>query len=118
MRIRPASQNAAEGAAASVKPDIVYCEGSGYGSDGPYSHRPGQDLLIQSMGGIAANTGRLSDPPTPVGSSISDAFGALHLVQVILVALLARDRQGVGQRIEVNLLGAQHRGTARRRRRI
>lgn len=93
-------------AAASVKPDIIYCEGSGYGSDGPYAHRPGQDLLIQSMSGIAANTGRFNDPPTPVGSSISDAFGALHLVQAILVALLARERQGVGQRIEVNLLGA------------
>lgn len=90
----------------SFNPDIIYCQASGYGTSGPYVDRPGQDLLIQSMSGLVANTGRSVDPPTPVGSPVADAFGSLNLAQAILVALLAKERQGIGQYVGVDLLSS------------
>ena len=48
----------------------VEVAGTGFGPDGPYMDRPGQDLLVQSMSGLAAYGGRRGDPPTPSGSSI------------------------------------------------
>ncbi|MER6869002.1 CoA transferase, partial [Amycolatopsis sp. NPDC000673] len=53
-----------------VRPDVVYCSGSGWGQDTPFARerRPGQDLLIQAMSGLAAATGRRGDPPTPAGT--------------------------------------------------
>ena len=56
-----------------ANPSLVYITGSGFGPDGPYVDRPGQDLLIQSISGLAAYGGRKDDPPTPSGSSIVDA---------------------------------------------
>lgn len=88
-----------------VKPDIIYCSGSGWGQDTVFAkqNRPGQDLLIQAMSGLAAAGGRASDPPTPAGTSIVDASTALCLANGILAALLARARHGIGQRVEVDL---------------
>jgi crotonobetainyl-CoA:carnitine CoA-transferase CaiB-like acyl-CoA transferase len=88
-----------------VKPDIIYCSGSGWGQDTPFArqNRPGQDLLIQAMSGLAAATGRATDPPTPAGSAIVDHATALTLACAILAALVARNAHGVGQRLEVDL---------------
>jgi crotonobetainyl-CoA:carnitine CoA-transferase CaiB-like acyl-CoA transferase len=88
-----------------VNPSIVYVAGSGYGPDGPYVDRPGQDLLIQSISGLASNGGRRDDPPTPSGSSIVDASTALLLAFSALVGLFHRERTGEGQRIDVSLFG-------------
>src|SRR5205823_4931858 len=60
-----------------INPAVVYVSGSGFGPDGPYVDRPGQDLLIQSITGIAANGGRRRDPPTPAGTTVVDASTAL-----------------------------------------
>jgi crotonobetainyl-CoA:carnitine CoA-transferase CaiB-like acyl-CoA transferase len=86
-----------------VNPSIVYVSGSGFGPDGPYVDRPGQDLLIQAMSGMAAYGGRRSDPPTPAGSSIVDASTALLLAFGAMVALFHRERTGEGQRVDVDL---------------
>lgn len=88
-----------------VKPDIIYCSGTGWGRDTPAARagRPGQDLLIQAMSGLAANGGRAQDPPTPAGTSIVDASTALTLANGILAAIVARERFGIGQRVEVDL---------------
>ena len=86
-----------------VNPSIVYVTGSGFGPDGPYVDRPGQDLLIQSMSGLAAYGGRRGDPPTPSGSSIVDASTALMLAFSAMVGLFHRARTGEGQRIDVSL---------------
>lgn len=88
---------------AEIKPDIIYCSGSGYGESGPYVNRPGQDLLIQGLSGIAANGGRAVDPPTPAGTPIADASTALLLAFSISTALVHRLRTGEGQKIEVSL---------------
>ena len=59
------------------KPDLVYCSLSGYGTDGPYRDRAGQDLLSQAMSGLATINGRKSDPPTLVGSAVVDQHAAV-----------------------------------------
>jgi crotonobetainyl-CoA:carnitine CoA-transferase CaiB-like acyl-CoA transferase len=86
-----------------VNPSIVYVAGSGFGSDGPYARRPGQDLLIQAMSGLAAYGGRRDDPPTPCGSSVVDASTALLLAYSAMVGLFHRERTGEGQKVEVSL---------------
>jgi crotonobetainyl-CoA:carnitine CoA-transferase CaiB-like acyl-CoA transferase len=86
-----------------VNPSIVYVSGSGFGSGGPYARRPGQDLLIQAMSGLAAYGGRRDDPPTPCGSSVVDASTALLLAYSAMVALFHRERTGEGQKVEVDL---------------
>jgi crotonobetainyl-CoA:carnitine CoA-transferase CaiB-like acyl-CoA transferase len=86
-----------------VNASIVYVSGSGFGPDGPYVDRPGQDLLIQSISGLAAYGGRRGDPPTPSGSSIVDASTALLLAFSSMVGLWHRARTGEGQRIDVSL---------------
>lgn len=85
--------------------DIVYVSGSGWGQRTRFAkeNRPGQDLLIQAMSGLAYNGGRRDDPPTPAGTSICDATTALTLAVGVLAALQARARHGIGQRVEVDL---------------
>jgi crotonobetainyl-CoA:carnitine CoA-transferase CaiB-like acyl-CoA transferase len=88
---------------AEVNPAIVYVSGSGFGQTGPYVHRPGQDLLIQAMSGLAAYGGRAGDLPTPSGSSIVDASTALLLAFSSMVGLVHKLRTGEGQHIDVSL---------------
>ncbi|QBY00814.1 CoA transferase [Rhodophyticola sp. CCM32] len=87
-----------------TNPRIVYCSGSGYGEDGPYVNRPGQDMLVQGLTGIMSATGQSDNPPTPVGAGFSDQVGAMNMVYGILTALLWRERSGKGQEVKVNLL--------------
>ncbi|QDP95365.1 CoA transferase [Microlunatus elymi] len=91
-----------------VRRDIIYCSGSGWGQRTKYAamNRPGQDLLIQAATGLAFNTGTADDPPTAAGTSICDATAALTLSNGILAALFARERHGIGQRVEVDLYHA------------
>jgi crotonobetainyl-CoA:carnitine CoA-transferase CaiB-like acyl-CoA transferase len=86
-----------------LKPDIIYAAGSGYGPDGPYVDMPGQDLLIQSLSGLASQTGRYDDDPIPAGTSFVDASTALTLAFSVMVGLFHRERTGQGQRIDVSL---------------
>ena len=86
-----------------VNPSIIYVAGSGYGPTGPYVTRPGQDLLIQSMSGLAAQNGRAGEPPTPTATSFVDATTALMLAFSTVTALFHRMRTGEGQRVDVSL---------------
>lgn len=85
-------------------PRIIYASASGWGADGPYAKRPGQDLLVQGLSGAVFASGKKSDGPVAIGTALSDQLGALHLVYAILAALYHRERSGEGQRVEVNLL--------------
>ncbi|WP_246810702.1 CaiB/BaiF CoA-transferase family protein [Ensifer sp. ENS09] len=87
-----------------VNPRIIYCSGSGYGEEGPYVDRPGQDMLVQGLTGIMAATGQADAPPTPVGAGFSDQIGAMNMVYGILSALYWREKSGRGQEVQVNLL--------------
>ncbi|MEU5100335.1 CoA transferase [Streptomyces sp. NPDC020996] len=91
-------------AVAAVNPAIVYVSISGYGDDGPYATRPGQDLLLQAMSGAMANTGRDGDPPSPSGTYAVDAITGHNAFEAALAGLLHRERTGEGQQITVNML--------------
>jgi crotonobetainyl-CoA:carnitine CoA-transferase CaiB-like acyl-CoA transferase len=88
------------------KPEIIYCSLSGYGTDGPYRDRPGQDLLSQAMSGLAMINGRESDPPTLVGSAVVDQHAAVLGALGVLAALYERRDTGRGKRVDSNLLNA------------
>ncbi len=87
-------------------PSVIYASASGYGPGGPYVNRPGQDMLIQGLSGLAAVTGDFEDGARPVGVSAVDHHGAMILAMSILAALLNRNRTGEGCRVDVNLLSA------------
>lgn len=91
---------------ATVNPGLVYCASSGYGTDGPYETRPGQDLLIQALTGLPLLNGRESDPPIPVAVGVADLVAGLHMVYATLAALVERGSSGKGQRVDVNLLNS------------
>jgi crotonobetainyl-CoA:carnitine CoA-transferase CaiB-like acyl-CoA transferase len=89
-----------------INPRLVYCSCTGYGSDGPYRDRPGQDMLLQAMSGLASISGKLGDPPTPVGTAAVDQHSAVLAAFGIVSALLGRQRTGKGKKVEVNLLNS------------
>jgi crotonobetainyl-CoA:carnitine CoA-transferase CaiB-like acyl-CoA transferase len=89
-----------------INPKIIYATGSGYGSDGPYRHLPGQDLLIQAISGLGANTGTESDGPLPSAAAVVDQHSATLLAMGILAALVHRSRTGEGQRVELVMVQA------------
>jgi crotonobetainyl-CoA:carnitine CoA-transferase CaiB-like acyl-CoA transferase len=88
------------------KPDLIYASASGYGPDGPYAQRPGQDLLAQALFGIMAITGQQESGPRPVGVSAVDHHGAALFAMGILAALLRRERTGKGCRVDASLMQA------------
>lgn len=91
-----------------VKPDIIYASGSGWGQNSEMAKQnwPGQDLLIQAMSGVMYNTGKSDDQPTACGTPIADFAASQAMVSGILAAIIARDRHGIGQRVEVDLYSA------------
>jgi crotonobetainyl-CoA:carnitine CoA-transferase CaiB-like acyl-CoA transferase len=88
------------------KASLIYASASGYGPDGPYADRPGQDLLSQALFGMMAITGHPDAGPRPVGVSAIDHHGAALFALGILAALLRRARTGQGCRVDANLMQA------------
>jgi crotonobetainyl-CoA:carnitine CoA-transferase CaiB-like acyl-CoA transferase len=88
------------------KSDLVYASISGYGEDGPYRDRPGQDLLLQAMSGAMLSAGRAGQPPQPAGQYLVDAVTASTAFEGVLAALFHRERTGEGQLVSVNMLDA------------
>ncbi|WP_255197522.1 CaiB/BaiF CoA transferase family protein [Halorarius litoreus] len=89
-----------------INPEVIYCSASGYGEEGPYADRPGQDLIIQGVSGLANLNGRADDPPTPVGLPLNDFYSAAMLAFAAVSALYHREQTGVGQHIKADLLSA------------
>lgn len=87
-----------------INPKIVYAEITGYGSKGPWKGKPGQDLLLQALSGLAYTTGNADDNPVPFGIAIADILCGAQLVQGILAALIRRQKKGLGALIEISLL--------------
>ena len=85
-------------------PTIVYGEISGYGNEGPWKDKPGQDLLLQSLSGLTWLSGNKDDGPVPMGLAIVDILAGAHLVQGILAALVRKGINGKGAKIEVSML--------------
>ncbi len=87
-----------------VNPKLIYGAISGYGNVGPWKDRPGQDLLLQSMSGLAYLTGNERDNPMPFGLSIADSLCGAQLVQGILAALVRRTKTGQGALVEISMM--------------
>lgn len=89
-----------------INSKLIYVSISGYGEDGPYVHRPGQDLVLQGMSGAMLSAGREGEPPTAAGQYLVDAITAYTAFEGALAALLHRERTGEGQLVQVNMLDA------------
>ena len=90
-----------------VNPSIVCCSISGYGKDGPYSKRPVFDSVIQAVSGAMSVTGEPGRPPAVMGFAVTDIGGSYGSTVGILSALLARERTGQGQQVDLSLLDIQ-----------
>lgn len=88
-----------------LNPRLVYASGSGYGPSGPWAERPGQDLLGQSVSGLAADNGPGDTVPVPSATPIVDASSGFLLAFHVVAGILGARQTGAGQRVEASLLG-------------
>jgi formyl-CoA transferase len=86
---------------------IILASISGFGQDGPYRDRPGFDQIAQGMGGLMSITGLPGQGPVRVGIPIADLTAGIFCSQGILLALIERQRSGIGQWVQTSLLQAQ-----------
>ncbi len=89
--------------AAAINEGLVYCSITGFGSAGG-SGLPGYDFIVQAMGGLMSITGSPDGEPTKVGVALVDVLTSKDAAIAIMAALAARERDGIGQHVEVNLL--------------
>ncbi len=86
-----------------INPRIVYAQGTGFGTDGVYARKGGQDILAQALTGAMSHKADPRHPTAVYPVSLADYTAGMHMVQGILMALLERTRTGRGQRVEVSL---------------
>jgi len=89
-----------------IKPDIVYGEVSGYGTEGPWKDLPGQDLLVQGLSGLTWLSNNQNARPTPMGVSVVDILAGTYLTQGILAALYRRGVSGRSALVQVSMMEA------------
>ena len=87
-------------------PRVVYCSVSGYGQTGPRRDEAGYDAVMQAEGGLMSITGEADGPPYRLGVAITDIVSGLFAAQGILAALVARERTGRGQQVDIGMLDA------------
>lgn len=94
-----------------LNPRLIYCSVTGFGQTGPWSHRAGYDFIIQGLGGFMSITGEADDRPgggpQKAGVAIADLMTGLYATQAVLAAVIARERTGRGQWIDMALLDCQ-----------
>ncbi|MFL2651488.1 MAG: CaiB/BaiF CoA transferase family protein [Anaerolineales bacterium] len=90
-----------------IRPGLIYCTVTGYGYTGPYSSRPGYDLIVQATGGFMSITGPENGDPSRAGVAIADISTGMFAANAILAALYSREQTGEGQRIDMSLLDSQ-----------
>ncbi|MGN6143859.1 MAG: CaiB/BaiF CoA transferase family protein [Mesorhizobium sp.] len=89
-----------------LNPRLIFASASGYGSSGPMAARPGQDILMQAASGLVSVTGSPERGNTPAGAAVVDQHGGALLAMGILGALLRREREGKGTRVEASLINS------------
>jgi len=85
-------------------PRLVYASISGYGQTGPRRDEAGYDAVMQAEGGLMSVTGDPDRPGYRLGVAITDMVAGLYCAQGITAALLARERSGQGQRVDIGML--------------
>jgi crotonobetainyl-CoA:carnitine CoA-transferase CaiB-like acyl-CoA transferase len=86
-----------------LNPRLIYCSISGFGQTGPYASRGGFDLISQAMTGLAAICGDEDGPPHRLPIPITDLCGGMNGAIGVLTALVAREKTGEGQQVDVSL---------------
>ncbi len=87
---------------------VIMLSASAFGAEGPLARRPGYDVTGQAMGGLMTLLSRGADAePTTLPGGFADQVGAMQACVAVLAALLARERTGQGQHVDVSLLGSQ-----------
>ena len=87
----------------SIKPDVIYASGSGYGQDGPYRGYQAMDIAVQAMSGVMSATGFAENPPVKAGVALCDFFAGIHLYGGVMTALVKRERTGNGSYVDVSM---------------
>ena len=87
-----------------VNPRIVYGAVSGFGHTGPYTQKPGYDIIAQAMSGLMSTTGWPGGSPTRTGTAIGDVLGGLSLAAGVLSAIYRQNRTGLGQKVDISLV--------------
>lgn len=87
-----------------INSKIIYGVVTGYGNEGPWAAKPGQDLLVQSVSGLTYLSGNAIDGPVPFGLSVSDIMCGNHLAQGLMAALIKRAKTKKSVLVEVSLL--------------
>lgn len=90
-----------------LNPALVYCSITGYGQDGPLSHKAGYDFAIQAEGGLMSITGDKGAEPQKVGVAVTDLMTGVYATTAILAALVERRRTGRGRVIDASLFDVQ-----------
>jgi crotonobetainyl-CoA:carnitine CoA-transferase CaiB-like acyl-CoA transferase len=89
-----------------VNPRLIYGAIHGFGSFGPYARMPAVDPVAQAMGGLMAQSGVPGGAPMKTGPAVSDALSGVYLALGIVSAVLARDKTGLGRKVEVGMMDA------------
>ena len=92
-----------EATLAPIFPRLIYCSITGFGADGPLGGLPGYDAVLQAMCGLMSINGSAESGPTRIGVPIVDHLAGYNALTGILLALLARQKSGTGQRVEATL---------------
>lgn len=91
-----------------LNPAIITASASGFGPEGPNTYEPSFDSIGQAMGGIMVNQGGGPDcPPQGLMGGLADQVGAMVFALGVASAVVARERHGIGQHVDVSLLGSQ-----------
>ncbi|RKP37230.1 CAIB/BAIF family enzyme [Dimargaris cristalligena] len=90
-----------------INPALIYASISGYGQTGPYANRPGYDVMIEAEAGLMYITGETDGPPVKVGVAITDITTGLYAHGAIMAGLLAQQRTGQGQHLDISLIDCQ-----------
>jgi formyl-CoA transferase len=86
-----------------INPRLIFAVGTGFGLTGPYQHKGGQDILAQALTGVMQRKSESDHPTSIYSTSLADYSAGMHLVQGILLALLQRNKTGLGQQVAVSL---------------
>ncbi|SEN19390.1 CaiB/BaiF CoA transferase family protein [Nonomuraea pusilla] len=86
-----------------VNPRVIWASGTGFGPEGPYSHKGGQDVIAQAYSGVMWRRESSDLPLSVYPTTLADYTTGMHLMQGILLALRTRDLTGEGQKVEVTM---------------
>ena len=92
-----------EGTLAARHPRLIYCSVSGFGADGPLGGLPGYDAVLQAICGLMSVNGTPDSGPLRLGVPVVDYLTGYNALSGVLLALAARERSSLGQRVEATL---------------